>query len=162
MAKATRKMVSIQPDEEQIRRRQIDKLLCVLADHQGSVKEAVILLNQLHRHGLLEMANAVLEQGENLLEVMLRQARQPGATDGIKSAIAFGQILTRLDEQMITRLGEGVYYGLNKMETEQGLRVNGVWDLLRALRDPEVARGLSALLALLQGLGQSLSEGKKV
>lgn len=157
VAKATTNIVQLKPGEQEQPTQTVEDLLRILAEHRESVEKSVKLLEQLHQKGLLDIAIAGLEQGDHVLDVLVKQASRPVAVNGIQTVIALAQLSLALDPQKVSQLGKGVISGVEAAATNRGPQIDGMLDLLKALRDPDVARGLSAMLAILKGLGGSLS-----
>ncbi|MFC4076648.1 DUF1641 domain-containing protein [Salinithrix halophila] len=144
------------------REEQLQALLESLAERQGSLERALELLEWLDRRGALEMGTAALERGDVLVKQLIQQANRPGAVEGLKVGSALFQALMQMDSRLIISLSEGMERGWRRVEQGEAPPVEGIWDLLRTLKDPEVAQGLSFILAMLKGIGSALSVAESV
>ncbi|MCL6633158.1 MAG: DUF1641 domain-containing protein [Alicyclobacillus herbarius] len=137
------------------------------AAHQDAVLEAIRLLAALKKTGLLEMASALLEQGSDVLEIVVRQAEKPEYAGGLKNLIGLVQLLGRLDltrlEPLLAPFVRPMSAGIAGEEVQDvstpamaPVSVDGFFSILAALRDPDVSAGLSWMLGLLQAIGRGV------
>jgi len=127
----------------------------VAVENQEGVEHAIRLLGLLHDRGMLDVLTALLERGEEVLQVALRQANQSGAVSGVSNFVALTQAVAQMDMEGVPRLLRGLGEGARLAQTDEQLSIHGAWDVWKALRDPEVSQGLSNLLTMLKGLGRS-------
>ncbi|WP_067925189.1 DUF1641 domain-containing protein [Alicyclobacillus shizuokensis] len=138
------------------------------AKHHDAIQAGLRLLDALEKSGLLEMGSALLEQGSDVLEILVRQAGRPEYAGGIKNLIGLLQLLGRLDlARLQPLLAPFLRPAWDAAEAGQpevaasppaALRADGFFSLLAALRDPDVAAGLAWMLGLLQAVGRGLRQ----
>jgi uncharacterized protein YjgD (DUF1641 family) len=155
MAKATTTIVQdtlTSADETQLSLQQVEN---ALAAHGDGIVALLDFVDALHQSGLLEMATALLQRGENVLEIIVHQAKKPEAVGAIKNLFALCSVFSQVD---LSKFLGMVTEASKAAQSDQAPPVRGVWDLVRALRDPDVQRGLSIGLGVLKGLGQAVGQ----
>jgi uncharacterized protein YjgD (DUF1641 family) len=115
-------------------------------------------LEALNDSGLLDAAIAALEQRESLLRIVVDQAARPGSVAAIKNTVTLAQTLSHIDPDALAGVGEGVAVGVNRLQQGGAVKVTGIWDVLKAARDPDISRALSAILTVLKTVGEHLRE----
>ncbi|MCL6593709.1 MAG: DUF1641 domain-containing protein [Alicyclobacillus sp.] len=130
------------------------RLLAQLAACEPALTEGLQLLRLCSEAGLLQLANALVQEREGLLEILVEQADRPGGALFLKNIVALVQVLGQLPPALWTHLQAGLQAAsaaAQRPETgKPGLRL--YW---QALRNPDVAAGARVALALLRGLGAS-------
>jgi uncharacterized protein YjgD (DUF1641 family) len=125
------------------------------SDQSDALLEGLALLQALHERGVLEALVAFFQQGDGVLGVTMDTlANQPAYTQGAKNAMTLAQSLGELDEPTVATTQRMVSGGLRAFATAKPpARPLGFFDVLRALKDPDVSAGLTAVIALLKGFG---------
>lgn len=158
MAKATTTIHQQALSINDLRAEAMGNVEAALVDNQDGVTEFVALLGALQQKGVLEMATSLLQQGEEVLSLVVEHANQPAAVGGIKSVIALAQGLSKIDAQALGHVFAGVAYASEQWRLGSEPNKVGMGTVWKSLRDPDVSRGLAAVLALLKGIGQSVNE----
>lgn len=122
----------------------------------ASVAKVLHLLEEIDKAGWLDVLTATVEQRDSLLGVVVDQAGKPGSVQAVKSLVSLGQVLTSLNPSAVTAIGEGVASGLNRLDNGNPIQVKGIWDVLKASRDPDISRAFSVVLTILKSVGESL------
>lgn len=160
MAKAIQTVRWPEPDPAAEAAAQRARLHNVAAEEAQALEKMMRLLGHLDDAGLLDIANALLAQGGQVMEIIVRQAEKPGTLGLLKSAIALTQGLSQADPQALRHLFAGLSAaGEAAGEASRGGRpseVGGIFGLWRAMRDPDVAAGLGVMMAMLRGIGASV------
>lgn len=137
---------------EQLQQEEMTKVNAAIAENAESVTAFIGLIAQLHRTGLLQGTSAILEQGQDIIQIVVRQAGKPEYAGGIKNAMklaaVLGSDLTPLFD-MLDAVGSA---------EEHAPEVSGVMSLMRAFRDPDVLSGASWLLGILKSVGAERRE----
>lgn len=141
------------PEEE--RSDALETLLEHASDHSEALLEVLALVQALHEQGALGALTALSQQGDAALGVAMETLSQsPGYAQGARNALALAQSLATLDDQTVATTQRMVTGGVQAFASAQPpAKPLSVFDLLRALKDPDVSAGLAALLALLKGIG---------
>lgn len=120
-----------------------------------SVEKVIRLCEALDNAGWLDILIGAVEQRGELLSVLANEASKPGVVQTVKSVINLGQAVTNLNSSALTTTLQGVSDGLHRIEHD-ALEVKGIWDVLKASRDPDVSRAFSAILTVLKSIGEHL------
>lgn len=127
----------------------------VAVENREGVQQAIRILGLLGDKGILDAMTALVEKGEEVLQVALRQANQPDSMNGVSNFVALTQAFAQMDVAGVPRLLRGLGEGARLAQSDDGISVHGAWDVWKALRDEDVSKGLSNLLTMLKGLGRS-------
>lgn len=117
-----------------------------------------ILTKKLEDAGWLDVLTAVLDERDTLLGILLEQVDKPGTLALMQNALNLGQVLSSVPSGTIASLGEGFSAGLHRLDEGSVVEVRGIWDVLRAVRDPDISRGFAMILTVLKSIGESLGE----
>ncbi len=121
-----------------------------------SLEKVVFLLEQLDKAGILNLLIAAVEQRNSLLGILVDEAVKPGSKKAIKNATSLIQTLSSIDTETLTALGEGMANGVDRLKYGKVVEVRGVWDVLKASRDPDISRAFSVVLTILKSMGKQL------
>ncbi len=117
------------------------------------------LLEALHQGGVLRLATNLVQQSGEVAEVALNQLGLESSQRLINNLLVIMGFLAKTEPEALEKLLNGLSQGVNEAQREH--KTPGAFGLMRELNDPEVRRGLSALLTVLGSLGQALREPKK-
>lgn len=148
MANAITKIQLPEKTPEQV---QADKLAVVqeaLADHAESMAAFVHLIEALYGAGILQAGTALLEQGEDILQVVVSQAAKPEYAGGLKNGLKLLQVLG----SDLTPLF-GVMDAVSHTSDQKPPELTGIMSMMRALRDPDVLAGMGYMLGMLKAIG---------
>ncbi|MCL6452952.1 MAG: DUF1641 domain-containing protein [Alicyclobacillus sp.] len=127
------------------------------AQHAEGLLESLRLLQAMHDREALQLLTALFERGDQVLQLALGELNQPGAVNGIRNVLtligAIGQVDPALTRHTATATTAGIHAAAEAAAKSAPM---GVFDLLRHLKDPDVAAGLGAALAFLKAFGQGL------
>lgn len=163
MAKPTTVIARPETTPESERATALETLLEGASDQSGALLEALALLRALHERGVLEALVAFFQKGDDVLGVAMETlAEQPTYTLGAKNAMTLAQSLGELDEPTVATTQRMVSGGLSAFANAQRpAKPLGVFDVLRALKDPDVSAGMAAVIALLKGFGAAQRQSEK-
>ncbi|WP_442599989.1 DUF1641 domain-containing protein [Neobacillus sp. D3-1R] len=159
MAKPIKIIQKIELTEEQKKTQSLENLLSGVAENKDSLLETLNLLQELHDSGIMDAVGSLLKSKEKAAKIAVGQLTREPVTNLINNAMAAGGILTELDPNTTTKLAKSLTNGLQK--AQQGLEEDaklGVFDLMKALKDPDINRALGFGFNLLKGMGESLKE----
>lgn len=156
MAEAIKSIVR-EPADEQETRRQID---AALAENADGVAQALTLLQQLQERGILPLVSALVEQGDDVLKVLLTLLKREEYLGGVKNLIAIVELLTAIPPQAMESMVHGMKNGIHEASQSKPNEEMGVYDLLQGLRDPDVSRAISYGLNFLRGMGKQLGDSE--
>ncbi len=115
------------------------------------------IVRELHDSGILDAAESILKAKESVAEVVLGQVSRKEATSLINNLMAAAGVLTAIDPEQTKKLLAGVTIGLEEAKEKQDQKV-GVFDLVKALKDPDMNRAIGFGLRFLKGVGKGLKE----
>lgn len=159
MAKPIRDIKKVELSEENKQTQSLESLLSEVAQNKDSLLETLHLLQELHSSGILEALNSLVQAKEDVAKIAVGQMTREPVTNIINNAMAAGGALTKLNPEMTQKLMGSLTTGLEK--AEQGLYSDkkiGVFDLMKALKDPDLNRAIGFGLNLLKGVGKGLKE----
>lgn len=135
---------------------QADKLAVVqaaLAEHADGVAAFVRLIEALYGAGVLQAGTALLEQGEEILQVVVSQAAKPEYAGGLKNALKLMQVLG----SDLTPLF-GIMDAVSHASDQKGPEISGIMSMMRAFRDPDVLAGAGYMIGMLKAIGAGVRE----
>jgi len=154
MAKPTNTVVRPVKTPEEERAAALEALLEGASDNSVALLEAVALLQSLHQHGILEAFVALFQKGDDVLGIAMDTLAQPAYSQGVKNALTLAQTFSSFEEQTLARAQQMAVGGIQAFASAKPpAKPFGVFDLLRALKDPDISAGLAAVLGLLKGIG---------
>ena len=131
------------------------------SDEASASAEFSRLLVLAHDRGVLPGLLHLLEAPDAALGSATDWATQPGNLAVVKHALLFYNTLQSIDPRAVQELLNGLDGAAKAaVTTADDGRVLGFWGLLRALRDPDVNRGMRFLLRMAAGLGRSVGRPK--
>ena len=127
---------------------------------QTAEEEWAELLETLHETETLRVLNGLVGQYEGVEEVVLTKLLDtPHGRGSIENLAVLFRGLAELDTDDLEALQNGVGKGLRAARRNfEEDEPPGLIRLFARLRDPDVRRALSALLALLKGMGAHLDD----
>jgi len=123
-----------------------------------ALEELLGMLAKLKESGLLDMLKSIIERYEDLMTYMAQDRRIFKAMSMVEGA------LNGLEDADAAKL-KYASMGLSQCSTkaleeimDKGVKQVGIIDLLKALRDPDVAYGLGLMLAMAKSIGRCFKE----
>lgn len=153
MANATTSMIREPEDRSALAKEQIEQ---ALVDNVDGVIDALALLQALEERGAVPIVRALLEQGDEVLKVLLALLGRDEVSGGLKNVIGVAQFFTAIPPESMARLFEAAEGGITEATNVSVNAKIGIYDALKALRDPDISRALSVALAFLKGMGKAL------
>ncbi|OES45676.1 DUF1641 domain-containing protein [Domibacillus iocasae] len=144
-------------NEEEIKHQSLNKLTDSLTENEEALQKTMAIVRELHDSGILEAAESMLKAKENIAEVALGQVGRKEMTSLINNAMAAAGVLTAVDPEQTKKLLTGVAIGLEDAKEKQDQKV-GMFDLVKALKDPDINRAINFGLHFLKGIGKGLKE----
>ncbi len=139
-----------------------ERLAAARQDAEPALTEALMLLTELHRHGVLELGLKLTHGAEGLTAAALDKLSSPSGAAVLRNALLLGKLLGDIDPgelQILARaLGAGVHAGAASAEAGERVTLPGV---ARQLADEDVQLSLGVLFGLLRGMGASLREQRQ-
>lgn len=142
-------------DEETRRRQDLDEVEAAVADHKDAVLETITLMGHLHDTGILAISNGVFSQGDEVLRILVQELNNPDNSRVLENGIGLAGLVGSLDIDRLKVLTEKMNQGV-KEATDEGAEdgPKSVFQLMKALKDPEISRSVGLLMSLLKGMGK--------
>ncbi|MED4877638.1 DUF1641 domain-containing protein [Anoxybacillus geothermalis] len=158
MAKPIATIQKRQMSEEEKRAEALAKLKAAVGDSEEAVRELLDVIEQLHESGLLEAASALLKSREKVAKIVVGQLNQKPVTTMINHAFALAGLASSLDPEKTAKLLEHIAEGAMEAYEQTAVETKkiGLFDLLKALNDPDVNRAIRFFLSVLKAIGQRL------
>jgi uncharacterized protein YjgD (DUF1641 family) len=148
--------------EEEKREKTIEELKTSLAEKEEAVTELLSIIEELHKSGILEAANAMLKAKEDIVKIVIGQANRKPVTTTINHVIGIAQLLANLDPQLTDKLLESTASSIAEAykQTKEKDKKIGIFDLLKAVNDPDINRAIRFILSSLKEFGKRLDDDK--
>jgi len=121
------------------------------------LQDVARLVKALKSSGVLPMVTALLEQRDDVLAILMRVVNTPDVKRAIVQIEGLLQTLSRLSPGFTGAVQSGVERGLAAASRESDGSMT-VFSLLKALRNPDIARAIRVSLAFLEGFGHQIGE----
>ncbi|MCK6258212.1 DUF1641 domain-containing protein [Fictibacillus sp. KIGAM418] len=159
MAQPITKIVHSTRTEKEMQEQQIETIVEDLAKSADGIKELIKLFQQLHDSGILGSVNGLVEAKEKVAGIAVEQLLRPQMTNAINNMMAAAGVLSDTNPEMTKKLMSSLGNGIQR--AEKGLISNekvGIFDLMKALKDPDINRAIGFGMNLLKGVGEGLKE----
>jgi uncharacterized protein YjgD (DUF1641 family) len=157
MAEPIQAIVRPEKTEQEQETESLEQLLSTIAQHRDGLEETISLLHELHSSGLLEALHAMLAAREQVTKILVEQASRPEATAIVNNLMVALGGLAKLNPEVTSSvmngLSEGVQTGREMVKSDRKL---GVFDLVKAIKDPDVNRTLKFAIGFLGGFGKAV------
>ncbi|WP_085520490.1 DUF1641 domain-containing protein [Tuberibacillus sp. Marseille-P3662] len=157
MAKPITDIEPIKMSEDEQKQKDTEDILTALIDNKASVLECLELLHHLHERGILELLNGMFGQGDRVMGIAAREFNKPGISHSLDHMMNMAQMLGEIDVHQFKGLATNINEGMSNAakHLEAGEKVS-MFDLVKALKDPEINRTVTALLSFLKGAGKEV------
>ncbi|ASS90686.1 MAG: DUF1641 domain-containing protein [Bacillaceae bacterium] len=156
MAKPITTIKKIEVSQEEKRKQNLLEIEQALADNKEAVLEGIACLRKLHDAGVLEIANALLARKDQVLENVVKEVSRKPNIDVLKNIVNLLMLLGTIDleklQVMTTRMNAGIQEAAASVNKEE---TTSFFQLLSALKDPDINRSITMLLHFLRGMGKS-------
>lgn len=153
MAQAIQSISRVKKTDAEIRAEKLAMLENALLDNADAIVKYLHFMELLDKARMLDMANAMFEQGTDILEILVDQAAKPQYAGGIKSMIGLLQMLGSVDVNAIAKMLDSVSHVVKRAEQGHVAQMGGAFQLLGALKDPDVAAGIGFAMEVLKAVG---------
>ena len=117
------------------------------------------LLLTLHERGVLRLLTNLSAESHGVAQVALEQLDSLKGQNLIGNLTVLLTFLSEIDDEALGKILTGVGRGVNAASQTQSKRdTPGTFKLVKELNDPDVRRGLNAVLTILSTLGRHLKE----
>jgi uncharacterized protein YjgD (DUF1641 family) len=159
MAKAITKIQQIELSEEQRRRKDLEELETALLDNKDAIFQSLDVIKHMHDRGVLSLLGGLFSEGDKVLNVLVKAADKPEATNTLKNLLLMVGVLGTINvqqlEPLLLKLNSGIARVAEYKDNED--EKLGYFDIVRSLKDPEINNALSLLFEFLKGMGEDTS-----
>lgn len=139
-----------------------EQLPAQVEESAQALSEALLLLRELHNHGVLEVLVKVVRGGEGLSASALHILGGQSGTTILRNASELVKTLEAIDSRELSVLGHalsvGVGEGAKNVAQGKGL---GLGDLISLTRDRDIQLALGAVFGVLKGMGRAMREARE-
>lgn len=156
MAKQITNIKHLVTSEETRRQNDLNEVEAAIADNKEAVLSAIDLTRHLHDKGLLDIMNGALSQGEEVLDIAVKEINKTQNSNVIANGVGLALMLGTLDVDRLKVLTEKLNQGVREA-TADGTEEDGpsnVFQLMKLLKDPEINHSLGLLVNFLKGMGR--------
>ncbi|EGA91077.1 hypothetical protein GPDM_01705 [Planococcus donghaensis MPA1U2] len=144
---------------EEIRQQKLYELETLIAEQNEALNKLLAITGDLDDAGVLDAVGAMVKAKEGIAEVVMEQATREPVTNLINNMMSAAGALTAIDPESTGRLAASAVRGLKEAEEQnQNGKKIGVFQLLKALRDPDINRTIKFGLNFLRGMGKELGK----
>ena len=130
-------------------------------EHAEAILAAYEVLQELHKHGVLEIMRGALAASDELLEKVVDNVKTPEAIRAIRNLLFWRRILGNIEPEWFQGIFQAIPEGIAQATAERDQPVS-LFGLLRRAVSKDSLRGLFAAVDFLQVFGRHLhlSEGQ--
>ena len=130
-------------------------------EHAEAVLAAYEVLQEFHKHGVLEIMRGALAASDEILEKVVDNVKTPEAIRAIRNLLFLRRILGSIEPEWLQGIFQAIPEGIAQATAERDQPVS-LFGLLRRALSKDILRGLFAAVDFLQAFGRHLhlSEGK--
>jgi len=137
-----------------------EALLTALLERREAIEKSIHFLQRVDEQGVLDTLTALVGQGDKVMGVVSRELNKPHNSTMLVHFVKLAEMIGELDIEKLQPLIARVNQGLEKAdELVSTGETTTLFDMLKALKDPDVNRAITALFGFLKGAGAS-SSGK--
>ncbi|PLS17245.1 hypothetical protein CVD28_11765 [Bacillus sp. M6-12] len=159
MAKAINTIHRIQLTEEDQRKKDLLEVENALLDNKEAILESLKVMQNMHERGILSLLNGLFGQGDKVMNVLVKAADKPEASNTIRNLLlmmgTLGTLNVKQLEPLLLKVNSGIARVAKRKDSEKEM---GYFDFVRSLKDPEINRSVSMLIDFLKGMGEDTEE----
>jgi uncharacterized protein YjgD (DUF1641 family) len=159
MAKAITQIQRKTLSEEEKRKKDLMEVEDALIDNKEAILESLKVMRNMHDRGILSLLSGLFGQGDKVLDILVRAADKPETSNTLKNMLlmagTLGMINVKQLEPFLLKIDAGV---ARMAEAGDIPEKTSYFDLAKSLKDPEINRAITLLLAFLKGMGQETKE----
>lgn len=154
MAKATKVIHRIEPNEKDVRQAELQDIEDALIENKETILETLELMKQVQSTELPNILKALIAEREAVLEHIVTFLDGADLTRSLSNAMQLFTVLGQFNFEEMEPVVEKLNAGLNEV-ANAGHKRGGYATLLQSMTDPGVIEGLNTALAFTKGLGSS-------
>jgi len=145
--------------EEEKQKASLDQLAAELAEREAALKQTLELVQELHDSGILEAVQAMLKAKADIAKIVVGQATRKPITNTINNLMGAAGALSEMDPELAKKLAGSLSAGLEEAKEQlQSPKKTRIFDLMKAMNDPDINRAIGFGIRFLKGVGKGLKE----
>ncbi|MFC4618850.1 DUF1641 domain-containing protein [Camelliibacillus cellulosilyticus] len=154
MAKAITQIERFTVDPDDVRIQDKEALITALLERKQSMEALIELVEHLDDRGILDLLNGLLGKGDEVLAIAMKELNKPSLSDTLDHFMNLAALVSRLETKKLVDLAGHINHGMATAEkmVASGAKTS-LFDLLSALKDPDVNRAITAMIGFLKGVG---------
>src|SRR5699024_1272876 len=154
MAERIQKITRLHYSEEEIAEKDYQELRKSVSDNKIAILKGIEFLKTLESQGMLDMMNASLKQKEDIIRNVVTDANKEQYTGSMEKDGSLLFLIDKLDVGEIESFTSKLNNGLKNANQTDPDETTSIMGLMRALKDPEINRGIVTMMNFLKGLGK--------
>ncbi|AIY05529.1 hypothetical protein Plano_1564 [Planococcus sp. PAMC 21323] len=144
---------------EEIRQQKLYELETLIAEQNEALNKLLAITGDLDDAGVLDAVLAMVKAKEGITEVVMGQATREPVTNLINNMMSAAGALTAINPASTERLTSSMVIGLKEAEAQNhnGKKL-GLFQMIGAIRDPDVNRAIKFGFNFLKGMGKGLNK----
>ncbi|RIV24117.1 DUF1641 domain-containing protein [Alicyclobacillaceae bacterium I2511] len=140
----------------------LERLLDVVVGREETLGRALHVLELADKRGILNLTADLLEDFDEIIEGLIGVLTKPDPDKLFANGGALLKAAKAFDVNALPTLAQGAAEAMKRMaDPNPSPQIHGAWDLMKVLKDPDVSRALSAMMAGLKGLGAALRAAER-
>lgn len=141
--------------QEDMKQQGLHEIEAAITENKDAILQGIELMSHLHKAGALEMMNALLARKDEVLKNIVSEANREPNANILKNASQLLMLLGSIDvenlQKMSSKMNDGLREAASSIDSKE---TTSIFQLLSALKDPEINRAITMLLHFLKGLGR--------
>ncbi|MBY8913771.1 DUF1641 domain-containing protein [Bacillus sp. YC2] len=159
MAKAIKTIRKQTVTDEEKRRRDLEEIETALLNNKDAILESLHILHHMNERGVLALLRGLFGQGDKVMDIMVKKADTPETANTLKNLLLLTGVLGMIDvkqlEPFIVKINAGVTKAVEEKDDD---KKTGYFDIVRALKDPDINKAVTLLFSFLKGMGGDTSD----
>lgn len=135
-----------------------DRLERASVEHAAALIEFMELLEELHRHNVLNTLRGAVGAGDNIVGTLSSAAAQPETIRAMRNFIALTKLLSKIDPELIEAVQRAIPPELQDSRLRRNTRAPSLIAIARTFWSPPVRRALMATGLVLAGIGYYMNK----
>jgi len=140
---------------EEKRKQNLSEIEQALADNKEAILEGIECMKKLHESGALELFNALISRKEQVLENIVKEAKKEPNLKTLKNLSGLIMLFGSFDIEKVQMMSAKVNNGIKEAMDHRNTKSTSLFQLLTALKDPDINRAVTMLMKFLKGMGKS-------
>jgi uncharacterized protein YjgD (DUF1641 family) len=127
-------------------------------EHAEAILEFIELLEELHRHNVLNTLRGAVGAGDKIVGTLSNSAAQPETLRAMRNFIALTKLFGKIDPELIEAVQRAIPPELQDSRQRRSTRPPSILAIARTFWSPPVRRALMATGLVLAGIGYYMNK----